>query len=83
RVVVWTLKAGGPIRSRPLLEEGLVYVTSYDGKLRVVDAEAGASLCEFDTRAQIYSSPALLNGRVYFGTNRGDFYCVMATKTPT
>jgi outer membrane protein assembly factor BamB len=60
------------------LSDGVLYFTSYDGKLYALEASSGKKLGSFDSGAEIYSSPAVSNNMVYFGANNGYFYCLQA-----
>jgi len=50
----------------------VVYAGSYDGRMYALDAVNGRPLAAFEAGGEIFSSPAVDDGRVYFGTNRGD-----------
>ena len=68
---------------RPLVQDGIVYAGSYDGRLYALEAGSGRLVDSFDTGGEVYSSPAGDDDGVYVGTNRGDFICVsVGGKTP-
>ena len=64
--------AGGPG-----IANGMVFIgTSHD--LRVYDEATGTQLASWTTGGPIFGSPAIVNGRVYFGSTDGIFYVLTA-----
>jgi outer membrane protein assembly factor BamB len=51
-------------------------VTSYDGSVYALDAASGKLVDRYDTDKAIFSSPVVVDGRVYFGNNAGRFFCL-------
>jgi outer membrane protein assembly factor BamB len=79
----WEFAVGTPMRS-PVVAEGVVYFGSY-GKLYAVDAATGAKLWTIATTGEarnkrqvinVPSSPALLNGVVYYVCDDGKVYAI-------
>jgi outer membrane protein assembly factor BamB len=87
---VWTATTGGAVISSPAVVNGVVYVGSYDGKLYAFDA-AGSTGCSGTPKVcaplwtastinshfspGIFSSPVVVNGVVYVGSeNAGTLY---------
>jgi outer membrane protein assembly factor BamB len=66
--------------SSPTVKDGRVYVGGdfYNTKLYCLDATTGTKLWEYATSAYIPSSPAMIGGRIYFGSNDGKGYCLDA-----
>ncbi len=58
------------------VSSGAVYVASRDGRLHAFAASDGAPLWEYDTEAQIQSSPAVAGDFVYVGNDAGEVYAV-------
>ena len=54
----------------------MAWSTSVSGRQLVyaLDASTGALLWKYTTGARIYSSPAVVNGMVYIGSEDADFY---------
>lgn len=68
-----------PDVSIPLIADGLVYLLHKDGKLQCVDLETGADLYVRRTHTgQHRTSPLLVAGRIYFGSNDGWISAVRA-----
>jgi outer membrane protein assembly factor BamB len=87
----WRYATDGRIRSSPAVAGGVVYVGSMDGRLHAVDVRTGEALWRFETegysldsseygfdRRSIQSSPAVADGRVFFGSRDGHLYAVDA-----
>jgi outer membrane protein assembly factor BamB len=88
---LWKLQTGGRVRSTPAVDGGLVFVGSFDGSLYAVDLLSGQLKWRYDTegrglnsgdfgydRKSIQSSPAVVEGTVYFGARDGFLYAVNA-----
>lgn len=86
---IWRFATGGRVRSSPALAEGRLYVGSADGSLYALDAASGEQLWRFETvgagldsedwgfdRKTIQGTPAVADGRVYFGARDGHAYAV-------
>ena len=65
----WSYSTGGTVYASPAIVNGKVYVTSYDDKLYVFDAATGNLQWSYTAGTYYYmpSSPAVVNGVVYFG----------------
>jgi len=61
-----------PDVSIPLVADGLVYLLHKDGKLQCVDLETGKDIyLERTHTGQHRTSPLLVDGRIYYGSNDG------------
>jgi hypothetical protein len=61
-----------PDVSIPLVADGLVYLLHKDGKLQCVDLETGKDVyVERTHTGQHRTSPLLVDGRIYYGSNDG------------
>ena len=68
-----------PDVSIPLIADGLVYLLHKDGKLQCVDLETGMDIYVRRTHTgQHRTSPLLVEGRIYFGSNDGWISAVKA-----
>src|SRR5207302_7796094 len=56
---VWQFRAGGSIRSAPILKHGNLYVTSVAGALHAIDVVAGPAKWKFLGGGQVRSTPSL------------------------
>ena len=74
----WEFETGGPVKSSPVVVDGIVYVGSDDGFLYALDAEDGAVVWKFETGAPVRSSVTVADGGVYFGSNNGLLYSLSA-----
>jgi outer membrane protein assembly factor BamB/formylglycine-generating enzyme required for sulfatase activity len=74
----WKFKTGGPVKSSPVMVNGVVYVGSDDGLFYAVDAETGREKWKFRTRKPILCSPTVADGVVYFGSGSGRAYALDA-----
>lgn len=79
----WSLVSGA-VTSTPTVGEGMVYVTSWDGKVYAVRAKDGAVRWTYDTGPSflgLQSSATLTaDGRILVGDSDGDLYCLSAKK---
>ena len=59
--------------SSPAFANGTVFYGSSDGNaMRAIDERTGKRRWSFDAQGRVWSSPLLLDGRVYFGTGGGE-----------
>lgn len=61
--------------------DGLLYVADFSGFVHCLDAETGKPYWVFDTKSHIWGSTLVADGKVYFGTEDGDFVVLQAGKT--
>jgi outer membrane protein assembly factor BamB len=66
--------------STPSIVDGLVYVADFSGFVHCLDAETGKPYWVFDTKAHIWGSTVVADGKVYIGTEDGDLYLLAAGK---
>lgn len=77
--VVWTFSAGGPISSSAAFHSQVVFFgTGEPGKVYALDARTGFVkwLYQVPAGAAVYSSPAVVDGRVLVGCSDGDLLCL-------
>jgi len=80
-VVAW-IHPRTPDVATPLIGDGLVYLLHNDGKLECLDAADGRELWHERTHnAQHRSSPLLVDGRLWYGSNDGHVTAVEAGRT--
>ncbi len=79
---LWELNVGRVGKGSPVYADGKIYVTEVNGRFVIVKVgdEAGdildlEQLREGRRRPEIYGSPAIANGRIYFTTDAG-FYAL-------
>ena len=82
--IAWSHNIGTVGKSGPVWADGKIFVTEVNGKFHILK-DAGDHAEVFDTEeilmpggeraAEIYASPAIAYGRIYFATEEG-FYCL-------
>ena len=78
--VLSTTRVPGPVLSSPVLVDGVLLQGDATGVLHAFDVAdpraAPVELWQLDIGANIESTPAVWNGRIYVGTRAGYFVCV-------
>ena len=78
--MLWTTRVNGPSLSSPVLIDGVLLQGDAAGILHAFDVTdphvAPTELWQLDIGANIESTPAVWNGRIYVGTRAGYFLCV-------
>jgi len=64
---LWRYTGIGRALSTVAVGDGLVYAAEYAGKLHCLDADSGELVWFHDTRDEIWSSPFVVDGKVYIG----------------
>jgi outer membrane protein assembly factor BamB/tRNA A-37 threonylcarbamoyl transferase component Bud32 len=77
-VPLWRFACEDEIRSTPAVQDGVVYVGSYDSNVYALDAEDGKFLWKYATEGGIGSSPCVHLGRVFVGSSDRVLYAVNA-----
>ncbi len=70
----------GQTISSAAVHDGLVYIAEYAGFLHCLDAKTGKKYWEYDTKSAVWGSSAVIDGRVYLGTDDGDVHVLAAGK---
>ena len=78
RRILWSFATRSYVESSPVVANGVVYVTSDDGKLYALNASTGAELWSYTTGNFFEGSPAVANGVVYFGSVDNNVYALNA-----
>jgi len=85
--IIWDYTIGHPVSSSPAVHENMVYIGSNDApglngsNLYCLNASTGEKIWEYATGESIwgvYSSPAVADGKVYFGSGDYKIYCLNA-----
>lgn len=74
--LAWTYATQGPLRTSAAIVNGVAYVGSLDGWLYALEVNTGRRLWRFPAEAGVTGAPAVADGRIYFGTEGGEVYCV-------
>ncbi|MFH1755361.1 MAG: PQQ-binding-like beta-propeller repeat protein, partial [Candidatus Latescibacterota bacterium] len=62
---------------------GMIFVGSYDKNMYCLNMETGSLIERFSAAGEIYSSPAVGANRLYFGSNKGEFFCLVYSNDKT
>ncbi len=76
--LAWTFTAGGVIGSAPIINKGIVFATSADGKIYALAGENGNKIWEFDSGAPLEASALYFKNTVYAGNHKGVLYALDA-----
>ena len=74
--IIWRFRTKRAITSKPLISDGVVYITSHDGTVYALDAKSGWSIWRFRMDKGSASSPIKEGERLYFGSADGNIYCI-------
>lgn len=69
--VAWHYPGLGRTRSNVAVAGGMLVAGGFDGRVHCLDATTGKAHWTFDTRARIFGSPLIVEGRVYVGNEDG------------
>ncbi|MGH9442674.1 MAG: PQQ-binding-like beta-propeller repeat protein [Thermoanaerobaculia bacterium] len=70
----WNPEGSNKIRTDALIDGPRVVFGSFGHKLRALDRKSGAEIWQKDLRAEISSSPALVDGKIVVGSRGGALY---------
>ncbi len=77
---IWTSKLVDRSLSTVSIARGLLYVADYTGQLHCLDAETGKRYWVHETRAPVWSSTLVADGKVYLGTYMSELWVLRAGK---
>lgn len=69
--VVWSYSDLGRSRSSVAIAQGLLVAAGFDGRVHCLEARTGRRHWTFDTRARVFASPLIVDGRVYVANEDG------------
>lgn len=75
---LWTFKNIGRSVGTPSIQDGLIYISEYDGDIHCLDAKTGRQLWVHETKTRIWSSTLVADGKVYCGTEDGEIVVLKA-----
>lgn len=73
---LWTFKCEDEVRGTALLENGRIYVGTYDNNVYALNATNGEFVWKFPTEGGVVSKPVITEGQVIFGSEDGKIYGV-------
>lgn len=76
----WSFLTKGKVDASPIIvAKSLVYAASLDGFLYSLDLETGKNLGSIELDEGISASPAISDGKLIIGTQKGTLYCLEST----
>jgi len=76
--LLWSCDLKEHCCSTPSVQDGLVYVADCARQIYCIDAETGKVCWTQEAKGDIWASTLVADGKVYVGTNRGDFWILAA-----
>ncbi len=77
---VWSYPLERHSMCTPAVADGLVFVGDSGRRLHCVDARTGAGLWTHDVKGEVWASPLLADGKVYFATRNGEVLVFAASR---
>lgn len=74
--IQWEVQTDGPVRSSPIVADGIVYVGSHDGVLYAIELESGRAIWEYDVGEPINSAPTIAADFVVVSDRHGSLHAV-------
>ncbi len=69
---VWTFRLNKQVMSSAVVHDGLVYVGDTGRKLYCLDAATGRPVWSHEVKGELWATPLVADGKVYFATRRGE-----------
>lgn len=69
--LVWSYPLERHVMATPAVAAGLVFIADCGRKLHCVDTDTGQAVWTHDAGAEVWASPLVADGKVYFATRRG------------
>ena len=81
----WRFNTGGDIKSTSAVFDGVVYITSWSGRLYAINVRTGIAIWTHSAGYRSMSSPTIdpYRGIVYYGDHEGCFFAVNASNGDT
>lgn len=73
---VWHFKAGGKIRTEPVINNGLIWFGSADNSLYALEITTGRESFRFKADGNIYGRPLISGNRLFFGSTDGYIHSI-------
>jgi len=77
--IQWEFQTGGPVRSSPVVVDGVVYIGSNDGRVYALDAATGSMVWSNNTGGKVTGSAAVVSNVVYIASEAGYVYALNAS----
>ncbi|MGD8792004.1 MAG: serine/threonine-protein kinase [Anaerolineae bacterium] len=72
----WKFRCEDEVRSSPRIQDGVLYIGSYDHNIYALDAEDGTFIWKFATEGGIASTPCLHQDLLLIGSEDGNLYAI-------
>lgn len=76
----WSYSLERHCMSSPAVAQGLAFVGDCGRRIHCVDGETGTVCWTHEVRGEIWASPLVADGKVYFATRRGEFLVFVASR---
>lgn len=73
---VWAVHTDGPVRSSPIVADGVVYIGSHDGMLYAIDLEDGTIRWRYEVGEPVTAAPAVAGDVVVVNDRHGTLHGV-------
>lgn len=74
--VKWEIDVGGAVGATPLLNNGILYVGTFNNELVAIDTATQKKIGAFKTQGWVWATPLLYDNVLYFGDMAGNIYAV-------
>ncbi len=78
--LIWSYDLNRHACTTPAIQDGLIFVADCGRTVHCVDAKTGKAYWTQETKGPIWASTLVADGKVYVGTQRGDFWIFAASK---
>lgn len=78
--LVWSAELGRHVFSSPVIIDDLVFQADNSRFIYCFDANTGELHWKHETKGDFWASPYVVDGKVFLGTRRGDFWVFEASK---
>ena len=73
---IWRFRCEDEVRSSPRIQDGILYVGSYDHNLYALDAASGKFSWKYPTEGGVASTPLVTPNAVYISSEDGNLYAL-------
>ncbi len=73
---VWTFRTGGSVKAQPMIYDGTVYVSSFDGTLYALSADSGRLRWKRSIGGTLVAAPVVTEEVVVVGSTSGAVVCL-------
>ena len=74
--IVWKFNCEDEIRGTPLIDNGIIYIGSYDKNMYALHADSGQLLWKYSTEGGIVGKPTIHDNTLFFGSEDGRLFAV-------